>query len=58
VRQTRVPVRLRGPRQVLANDFLHLFADVIVFHYFLRCAPRSFALEGEDCNGLLYHLYA
>jgi hypothetical protein len=41
------------PRALSKTGQLFL-AGVIVPHYFLR----SFAPEGEDCNGLLYHLSA
>jgi hypothetical protein len=40
--------------QKLVNDFGYVYGCYSL-PLLLRCALRSFALEGEDCNGRLYH---
>jgi hypothetical protein len=54
-----------GPRQYPSDSKgpVRSWPETVLFISYslpllLRCALRSFALEGEDCNGLLYHLSA
>ena len=46
------PFDFEGPVRSWPETFVYRCYSLPLL---LRCALRSFALKGEDCNGLLYH---